>query len=54
MPEILSAMGGDRCSAALLAARLAATFDLDGDDDVQSIIAERLGELAAMGLVARA
>ncbi len=54
MPEILGAMGADPCSAALLASRLAAAFDLGGDDDVQPILAERLGELAAMGLVERA
>lgn len=54
MPEILDAMGSDACSAATLATRLAASFDLDGDDDVQPILAERLGELAAMGLVERA
>lgn len=54
MPEILAAMGADDCDAATLAARLAAHFDFDGGDDVQPILAERLGELAAMGLVARA
>lgn len=54
MPEILGAMALDICNAATLAARLAATFDLDGDEDVRPILAERLGELAAMGLVARA
>jgi PqqD family protein of HPr-rel-A system len=54
MPEILGLVGADPCSAALLASRLAATFDLDGEHDVQSILAERLVELAAMGLVERA
>jgi PqqD family protein of HPr-rel-A system len=53
MPEILDAMGADVCNAALLALRLAAVFDFEGDDDVQPILAERLGELAAMGLVER-
>jgi len=53
MPEILDAIGSDACSAATLASRLAATFDL-GDGDVQPILAERLSELAAMGLVERA
>jgi len=53
MPEILGAMGGDECDAARLASRLAATFDLVDDSDVQPILAERLGELAAMGLVER-
>lgn len=54
MPEILDAMSAGDCDAATLAARLAARFDFDGDDDVQMILAERLSELAAMGLVARA
>jgi hypothetical protein len=34
--------------------RLAERFDFDGDDAVQPILVERLSELAAMGLVARA
>lgn len=54
MPEILDVMGADACDAATLASRLAATFEIDGDSDVQPILAERLGELAAMGLVERA
>ena len=54
MPEILEAMGAGDCDAAMLAVRLAATFDFDGADDVQSILTERLTELAAMGLVERA
>ncbi|HWW56589.1 MAG TPA: HPr-rel-A system PqqD family peptide chaperone [Sphingopyxis sp.] len=53
MPEILGAMGGDACNAAMLSTRLAAVFDFDSEDDVQPILAERLGELAAMGLVER-
>src|SRR3546814_2031062 len=53
VPEILDAMGADACTAARLAERLAATFDLDGTDDAQPILAERLSELAAMGLVER-
>ncbi|WP_447930519.1 HPr-rel-A system PqqD family peptide chaperone [Sphingopyxis fribergensis] len=54
MPEILEAMGAAPCSAALLASHLAATFDLAAADDVQPVLAERLGELTAMGLVERA
>src|SRR3546814_18394979 len=42
VPEILDAMGVDACTAARLAERLAATFDLDGTDDAQPILAERL------------
>lgn len=54
MPEILDAMGSDSCDAADLAARLAAGFDLDAATDARPILAERLAELAAMGLVERA
>lgn len=54
MPEILDAMGDDACSAALLAARLAATFELDSEAEAEPVLAERLAELAAMGLVERA
>jgi PqqD family protein of HPr-rel-A system len=54
MPEILSAMGDDVCDAASLTARLAASFDFDSADDAQLVLAERLSELATMGLVERA
>ena len=54
MPEILDAMGADACNAADLAGRLAAAFDLDAAEDARPILAERLAELAAMGLVERA
>ena len=54
MPEILDAMGEDSCNAALLAARLAATFELDSEAEARPILAERLAELAGMGLVERA
>ncbi|WP_137752549.1 HPr-rel-A system PqqD family peptide chaperone [Sphingopyxis sp. L1A2A] len=54
MPEILAALGAGDCDAATLTARLAESFDLGGADDATPIVAERLGELAAMGLVARA
>lgn len=54
MPEILDAMGAEACNAAGLAARLAAAFDLDAAENAQPILAERLRELAAMGLVERA
>lgn len=54
MPEILDAMGTDACDAHALAGRLAATFDLDGQGDAAAILAERLHELAVMGLVERA
>ncbi|KTE21860.1 hypothetical protein ATE67_04205 [Sphingopyxis sp. H050] len=54
MPEILAAMGEGPSSAATLARRLAAAFDLDAQGDAAEIVAERLRELAAMGLVAEA
>lgn len=54
MPEILGAMGDHACNAADLASRLATAFDLDAAEDAQPILAERLAELAGMGLVERA
>ena len=54
MPEILAVMAGDPCNAATVAERLAARFDLGGDGDPTPLLAERLAELAAMGLVAEA
>jgi len=54
MPEILTAIGDGPCDAAALAERLAAAFDLDRQADVRALVAERLVELAAMGLVAEA
>lgn len=54
MPEILALLGSDMCDAATLADRLAAAFDLDTEGDVRAIVAERLAELAALGLVERA
>lgn len=54
MPEILDAMGAEICNATKLAARLGAAFDFDSAEDVQPILAERLAELAATGLVERA
>ena len=54
MPEILTAMASDPCTTAKVAARLAAAFDLDGQADTGGLVAERLAELAAMGLVAEA
>ena len=50
VPEILAVMGGDALSAAEVAARLAAQFDLDAID-AEAIIASRLEELAALGLL---
>jgi len=54
MPEILAAMDDEPCDAATLAARLAAEFEVEAEGDVGAIVAERLHELAALGLVAPA
>lgn len=53
VPQMLEAMGGDTIDAETLAARLAASFDLGGQDDAAALIAERLEELAELGLVER-
>lgn len=50
VPEILAVMGNDAVSAAQVAARLAARFDFDATD-AEAIVASRLDELAALGLV---
>ncbi|SNS40587.1 HPr-rel-A system PqqD family peptide chaperone [Sphingopyxis indica] len=54
IPEILAAMGEKPCDAATLAARLAADFEVEAEGDVRAIVAERLRELADLGLVAPA
>jgi len=54
MPEMLAAMAGDACTASDLAVRLSKDFDLDAAGDPAAVVAERLAELAAMGLVAAA
>lgn len=53
VPQMLEAMGRDAFDAATLAGRLAASFDLGGQDDAAALIAERLEELADLGLVER-
>lgn len=54
VPEILEAMGEDALTAAQLAARLSASFDLGSEGDAEAVIAARLEELALLGLVTRA
>lgn len=54
LPEMLALMGETPCDASLLAKRLETAFDLDEGEDVRARVAERLTELAAMGLVAAA
>jgi PqqD family protein of HPr-rel-A system len=53
VPQMLDVMGGDAVDAAMLAARLASVFDLGEQDDAVALIAERLEELAELGLVER-
>ena len=54
LPEILSALEGGPCNASALAERLAGGFDIEAEGDATAILADRLRELAAMGLVAPA
>ncbi|HMO75525.1 MAG TPA: HPr-rel-A system PqqD family peptide chaperone [Sphingopyxis sp.] len=51
MPEILELLAEGPCDATALAGRLADRFDLDGEGEVAALLAERLTELALMGLV---
>lgn len=53
VPQMLEAMDSDAVDAATLAARLATSFDLGAQDDAIALIAERLEELAELGLVER-
>lgn len=56
VPQILEAMGAGTdnapCDPALIAARLAADYDLGDPAEAQAAIAARLAELAELGLVA--
>ena len=52
VPEILMAMGVDELDAAAVAERLAAQFDFD-TIGAEAIVAARLDELAALGLLER-
>ena len=52
-PAILEVMEGHALTAAQIAARLTATFDIESDIDAEDIVAARLEELSALGLVSR-
>ncbi|QJQ32496.1 HPr-rel-A system PqqD family peptide chaperone [Sphingomonas lacunae] len=52
LPELLDLLAAGPATGAALVARMAEQFDL-GDQDVPSLVAERLAELTAMGLVER-
>jgi PqqD family protein of HPr-rel-A system len=54
VPQILAVMGEGAVSAAMLVDRLSGEFDLGPRDAAMTLIAERLDELAAIGLVERA
>lgn len=54
IPEILGAMGAQPCTAHAIAERLATAFDIGDADAATVVVAERLVELADMGLVERA
>jgi len=53
VPQILDAMGEEPCSAAQIAKRLSHEFDLSEAENAEKVIADRLAELAALGLVER-
>ncbi|MEW6577521.1 MAG: HPr-rel-A system PqqD family peptide chaperone [Pseudomonadota bacterium] len=53
VPQMLAAMGDNAVDAAILAKRLAKTFDLGGAADAVAVLSERLEELAELGLVER-
>ena len=53
VPQILAAMDDEDLDAAALADRLAGDFDLGERDAATALIAERLEELAELGLVDR-
>jgi PqqD family protein of HPr-rel-A system len=53
VPQMLSAMGADAVDAATLTQRLSADFDVGEGDAAIAVIAERLEELAELGLVER-
>ncbi len=52
-PAILEVMEEHSLTAAEVASRLTATFDLESDIDVEDIVIARLEELSKLGLVSR-
>ena len=51
VPPLLDMLADDPADAATLVERLRKSFDLATDDDPESVIAARLEELSALGLV---
>jgi PqqD family protein of HPr-rel-A system len=54
VPEMLAAIADDPACVAEIVARLGAEHDLAGDDALDAIVAARIEELEAAGLVRRA
>ena len=52
-PAIFEVMKDASLRAAEIATRLAATFDVDSDNEAEDIVVARLEELSALGLVSR-
>jgi len=52
-PAILEVMEGETLTAADIASRLIAKFDVEADLDAEHIVLARLEELSGLGLVAR-
>jgi PqqD family protein of HPr-rel-A system len=52
VPEILAVMGEDALTAEAIAQRLAGQFEFD-TGDAEAVVASRLEELAALGLLER-
>lgn len=50
-PEILAALAEGPAGAATVMARLARDHGLDSEGDAETVIAERMAELAALGLI---
>lgn len=51
VPELLAVLGCEAQSLTAILARLVRDYDLKADDDARSVLAERLDELAALGLI---
>lgn len=51
VPQILDALGEGPTTIDGLIARLAAQFDLDGEEDMAAALEQRLAELVDLGLV---
>lgn len=51
LPDILNALGDREWTLAAFADHLSLHFDLSAADDALAVLGERLGELAALGLV---